>query len=308
MNQQLLHPDARLLALARSGARLPPWWLALIVGVAGTFAALLGGGLLSFLLLGAFDAPRGGSALESGLRGAASLALQFAPIYGLFWLWTRLYERRPFRTLGLERAGAGRALARGFAVGLAMFGAVAGLGAASGAFVPERGEPGLFGAAALGGVLAVALGWLVQGPAEELLCRGWLLPVLGARYHPWVGVVGSSLVFTLLHGLNPGIGALPLVNLFLFAVFTALYALWEGGIWGVAAIHAVWNWAQGNIFGLEVSGSTPTGGTLVDLQAAGSPLLSGGGFGPEGGALVTLVLLVAIGGVLLASRAAMGHR
>jgi membrane protease YdiL (CAAX protease family) len=307
MAGRLLEPDNHLLALARTGRRLPPWWLALIIGVIGTFAALIVGGIVGFVVLGAADVPAGGSALASGTRMALSLIVQFAPIYGLFWLWTRLYERRPFRTLGLELPGAGLKFARGLLAGAAIFGAVAGVGALTGAFVPEQGAPGLFGAAALGGVLVAALGWLVQGPAEELLCRGWLLPVLGARYRPWVGIVGSSLVFTLLHGLNPGIGPLPLVNLFLFALFAALYALWEGGIWGVAALHAAWNWAQGNLFGLEVSGSDPAGGTLVDLQSAGTPLLSGGAFGPEGGAIVTIVLLASIGAILLISRTAIGR-
>jgi len=45
-----------------------------------------------------------------------------------------------------------------------------------------------------------------------------------------------------------------LANLALYGLFAALYALREGGIWGISAQHTAWNWAQGNIFGLQVSG------------------------------------------------------
>jgi len=112
--------------------------------------------------------------------------------------------------------------------------------------------------------------------------------------------VVSSLVFALLHSLNfiglamdPFYIGLALLNLFLFAVFTVLFALYEGGLWGVFAIHAVWNWAQGNVFGFEVSGGPAAGGTLFNLMEVGPDAITGGPFGPEGGLSVTVVLVAA---------------
>jgi uncharacterized protein len=62
-------------------------------------------------------------------------------------------------------------------------------------------------------------------------------------------------------------------------------------LWGVFAIHSFWNWAQGNLLGLEVSGSTIGGTTLLNLKANGNDLITGGAFGPEGGLAITLVLI-----------------
>ena len=129
---------------------------------------------------------------------------------------------------------------------------------------------------------------------KKTLIRGWVLPVIGARYKPWIGLLVSSLIFALLHGLNPGLSVVALVNLALFGAFAGLYAMREGSIWGISALHSVWNWVQGNFFGFEVSGTNASGGALLNLMETGEDWLTGGTFGPEGGLAVTIVLLVAI--------------
>ncbi|MFN2166194.1 MAG: CPBP family intramembrane glutamate endopeptidase, partial [Anaerolineae bacterium] len=50
--------------------------------------------------------------------------------------------------------------------------------------------------------------------------------------------------------------------------------------------------------GFEVSGNPPAGGALLPLAASGPRVLTGGGFGPEGGLAVTAVLVVALAVVL----------
>ena len=124
--------------------------------------------------------------------------------------------------------------------------------------------------------------------------RGWVLPVIGARYKPWLGLLISSLVFATLHGLNPNLSVIALINLALFGVFAGLYAMREGSMWGISALHSVWNWVQGNFFGFEVSGNNAGGGTLINLMETGADWLTGGEFGPEGGLAVTIVLVIGI--------------
>jgi hypothetical protein len=92
------------------------------------------------------------------------------------------------------------------------------------------------------------------------------------------------------------------LNLFLFGLFAALYSLAEEGIWGICGLHAVWNWVQGNIFGLEVSGLRPPGGSLLILEERGPDLITGGAFGPEGGLMITLALTVASSFLIWLSR------
>lgn len=305
----LLSPQNKLFELARSGQRLPHLALAVVLSFVFIFAASLVGGLIAVIINTALSVLTGQIELEqltqtdrmalnaiilpdTALEQVIFLVFAFVPIFLLLWAWLALFEKRPFSSLGLTRSRAAFNYGRGLGVGLAMFAASVGLSAALGYITFEQGNPQQQGLAALGGVLLVFLGWTVQGPAEEAITRGWLLPVIGARYTPLLGVLVSSVIFAILHSLNPNLSPIAVLNLFLFGLFAALYALYEGGLWGVCSIHAVWNWAQGNLFGFEVSGQATPGGTLFNLREAGPDAITGGPFGPEGGLAVTTVLLI----------------
>ncbi len=285
----------RLYDLARQGQRLTPWWgvlaLASILLLVSSFFGLPVT-LIQLLLTGFSES--GMTTQPSWLAGLLMgllLATSFGALILLVWLWVRFYEKRPFATLGFERRGAMFQYGRGLLIGLLTFGGAVGLMALFGYVAPEAGDPTRAGLAALGGVLLVFLpGWFIQGAAEEVLTRGWMLPVIGARYRPWLGILLSSFFFAVMHGLNPNLSILALVNLALYGLFAALYALREESLWGVCAFHAVWNWAQGNLFGLAVSGQETGVGTLLDLMETGPDWFTGGAFGPEGGLAVTLAL------------------
>jgi membrane protease YdiL (CAAX protease family) len=301
----LLAADNHLFALARRGQRLTHVAWALVLSLIVPFAAIIIGGILGSGVL--FVVLPNTTLIESSATGAALttavfLIFSFVPIYLLVWVWIRWFEKRPFWTLGFERQGAAKRYGIGLLAGALLFSTAVAIMAAFGYVAPEAGDPRFQGTAALGGVALVALGWMVQGAAEEVLCRGWLLQTIGARYRPSLGVLLSSLVFAVLHSLNPNLSLIAVLNLFLFGLFAALYALYEGGLWGVCAVHAVWNWVQGNIFGLAVSGGTPSGGTLFDLIEIGPDLITGGAFGPEGGLAVTAVLLIGVLVIALLAR------
>ena len=63
----------------------------------------------------------------------------------------------------------------------------------------------------------------------------------------------------------------------------------------MAAWHIFWNWAQGNIYGLKVSGTISDGGSLFSINSAGPTWLAGSDFGPEVTIFTTVALLVGIG-------------
>jgi hypothetical protein len=100
---------------------------------------------------------------------------------------------------------------------------------------------------------------------------------------------------------------LPLLNLVLFGVATGLYKMRvdDDQLWGVFAIHSIWNWLQQDVFGLENSGNaSPIANTLFHVEPnrqLADPIW-GGGFGPEGTLAATLVLLVLLARVLLHGR------
>lgn len=305
---RLLSPDNVLFNLARTGRlRLPQSWLekrpVLINKILYPLAVLLFAFLvpqlsavlgLPLTILG-FDLNNS----RPDLGFALILTGSFLPIFVLVWLWLWVVEQRPLWTTGMTRPVA-KPYLRGLGVGLLLFAsAVLLLGLLSFLEVENENQRMWL---TLSGALLVLLGWVVQGAAEEILARGFLLPILGVRWGPAAGVIISSLFFSILHLQNPNLSLISLINLFLFGLLTALYALSEGGMWGVFAIHAVWNWAQGNIFGFSVSGLNLQTSILIDLEEAGPDWVTGGLFGPEGGVVVTLVLLIGILALLFLSR------
>jgi membrane protease YdiL (CAAX protease family) len=155
------------------------------------------------------------------------------------------------------------------------------------------------------GLVAGLVAFVVQGPSEEILFRGYILQIVAARWSLAWGIGVSAVLFAVLHAANPSFAWLPLVNLVLFGVGTAVYKLRvdRGQLWGVFAIHTVWNWLQQVVFGLPNSGLAlaPEDSLFTVTPASGLPApLSGGGFGPEGTLAATLVLLALIAASLRA--------
>lgn len=244
--------------------------------------------------------------LQASLLGSSAnpllLVIVFAPLFPLVWLWLWLFEQRPPWTTGLEWPRWLAKYLRGLLVGLLMFTAAIAILALFGALKRDTGGTSGLSALAIGSAIIVFGGWMVQGAAEELLTRGLVLPVFGVRFGAIAGILVSSILFMILHLLNANISPIALLNLFLFGVFAALFALFEGGLWGIFAIHSIWNWAQGNLFGFEVSGSEVGPAVIFDLSEAGPDWLTGGPFGPEGGLAVTTVLIISSLTVWLAYR------
>jgi membrane protease YdiL (CAAX protease family) len=281
--------------MARMGRRPPSALTAIAVVFLTLLLALIPGQMLARAVV---------RLVPSGAQSIAEPIIQnvamFLPIYLGLWIWLRLLSKRPFWTLGLERRHPSLYLLRGAIAGGLMLALTGGLSVAQGASF----APGLLrtmGSAALVFRSLSLLSYFVQGPAEELLFRGWLLPVLGARYRPWIGVLVSSLLFSLAHAGSHGITPLGFLNLFLFGTFAAVYALSEGGLWGIGAWHAVWNWTMGDLLGFATDGA-PHLGLLSSVRANGPDIISGGAFGLEGGLACTAVFTVAIGIIALKTR------
>lgn len=223
----------------------------------------------------------------------AILFFSFIGIYFFVWLWLWLIERRPYYTIGFERDGALWKYGKGLLIGMVLLLSVTGILALMGMVTWERPFDGL-STTLLIGIGYLFLGFVVQGAAEEVLVRGFLLPILARRYSIWASIIVSSLLFAALHLLNDNLSIIAMLNLFLAGVFFAVYALKEGSLWGACGIHTTWNWTMGHILGFEVSGSSFGGpnSVLFDLMETGPDWITGGMFGPEGGIVVTIVVIL----------------
>ncbi|WP_339319171.1 type II CAAX endopeptidase family protein [Paenibacillus sp. FSL R10-2734] len=135
--------------------------------------------------------------------------------------------------------------------------------------------------------------FLFQGMSEEVLFRGYLLPELSAQIGKVPGIILSSVIFTVLHGMNPGITFLSLLNLFIFSVLVSIVFYRTGNLWVVGAIHTMWNFFQGVIYGTQVSGNM-TQSILMSHPVSHLNIINGGDFGFEGGLGTTVIYLITI--------------
>jgi len=151
--------------------------------------------------------------------------------------------------------------------------------------------------------LLYILMWIPQGATEEIMMRGYMMPRVASRFGLPFAIFFSSMCFSLMHAGNAGFSILALINLALIAAFFAVFAYRSGHIWTVCAMHTMWNFCQGNFFGLEVSGNPGSASILSSTYPDGArDLLTGGAFGPEGGLCVTIVIVLAFVILLLSGK------
>ncbi len=205
-------------------------------------------------------------------------------------LFCKLIQKRRMTTLGFVKKDIAKEYGIGLAVGFGFFTVAVFLCLITGSLRFD----GFSSTFSLGIFVLFGLGYMIQGMAEEVLCRGYFLVSFGRNYPMWVAVLANSLFFAALHLGNAGISPLALVNLTLFGIFASVYFIKRGSIWGIGAFHSIWNFVQGNFYGIKVSGLTTSCTVLESVSVEGRELINGGAFGLEGGLAVTLVLVAGI--------------
>ena len=273
-----------LVQAAEAAKRPTPWWLGWIVAVG---VAIMGAQLVVQPLGSALGIAKGsvGAQIEELVTNLVTV--------GLLALWIVFKEGRKFSTVGFLGTRGPLRFLIGIGVGLLLFAIPTLTLLFSGQYRVADPGPRASGLAALPIVLALALVWVVQASTEEIVVRGYLLQIHGQQLPAWVAVVVTSLGFAVIHlDFTP----LPLLNITLVAVFFAFVSLRQGSIWLASGIHMGWNYMQGNLAGIPVSGNTYQT-SLVFLQPSPGSIdwLTGGTFGVEGSAAATVVLLIAAG-------------
>lgn len=147
--------------------------------------------------------------------------------------------------------------------------------------------------------LVFFIGRVIQGFNEELMCRSILMNYFAAFNGVKSAIITNSLIFAILHLGNDGFGIFPFINIFLMGVIFSLLFYLSDDIFLPAAAHTFWNFAQANVYGINVSGITQSNISLIKTQLTGNPFLTGGAFGVEGG-FITFWIEAIVVGVLLA--------
>ncbi|GGM50065.1 CAAX amino protease [Longimycelium tulufanense] len=246
-------------------------------------------------LLGAELRVVGGGSMS--LADQLAFTLAFLGPALLLFVWVRWKERRPFSSVGfLPAQRIGGSILLGVAVAVVLMSVPVLLNVLLGQAHFDSSDGGLFHAAQLGAVVLALVGFTIQASTEEVFTRGYLLQATFRKWGLVAAVIVQMLVFTVLHALNGGLALFPLLNLILVGLLLALWALAEGSLWGVCAFHAVWNWMQGNVYGVPVS-NLKLEASLLSFRTNedSAAVLTGGGFGIEGSAFTTVLLLVSAG-------------
>jgi membrane protease YdiL (CAAX protease family) len=176
--------------------------------------------------------------------------------------------------------------AGGTVLGFLLFSAVMAVLWAAGAYHPS----GWGTVAGLGGgAIAVLSGAII----EEVLFRGFLFRLVEIVSGTWWAVVLTSALFGFAHAANRGATVTSSIAIALEAgvLLGAAYAL-TGRLWFAIGLHAAWNFSEGHVFGMSVSGFA-SGKALIAGTLKGPAVLTGGMFGPEASLVAVVVCLSA---------------
>lgn len=244
----------------------------------GVFASLATAGLFVFPMLVFLVGDRL-LAAALGMFAAAAIANAIA---------LRIYERGRPADIGMQwNRASGTNLLVGFAGGAGAGCLILGVPLLAGIaeIRPDPDNPG-----SIATFLFVSVVLLFGAVGEEMLFRGYGFQVLVAGIGPFAAILPVSFLFARLHAGNDYATTLGLANTFGWGVILGVAFLRSGDLWLPIGLHFGWNWAL-PLFGASLSGFTMTGiGYTIDWSVG--DLWSGGAYGPEGGVLTSLVLIV----------------
>ncbi len=261
-----------------TGSARAPWWkrlidfplVAMVIAVA-LFVAANAAAILVGRFLPPMDPP-------IALIANATLTLGF--VWAAYKYAIVRLGAQPRDDLPLD--GAVMGVGAGLLLGLLLMSLVVGVAALAGvyAIVGEGGTSQLL-------VALVAMA-VLPGFLEELLFRGILFRWIEEFAGSWAALAITSLLFGLGHIFNPNATLLSSAAIALEAgvLLGGAYMLTRN-LWLAIGLHAAWNFTQGFLYDVPVSGLDQNG--LVEAQLSGPELLSGGAFGLEASVIAMVV-------------------
>jgi membrane protease YdiL (CAAX protease family) len=138
----------------------------------------------------------------------------------------------------------------------------------------------------------------VAAAFEESLFRGYILQTLTRADLGWLAIALTSILFGAAHLANPEATAVSTLNTALAGVWFGIAYLKTRDLWFPFGIHLMWNWAQGSVFGIEVSGMQEIGGSpLLQEIDRGPALVTGAHYGIEAAIPTTIAIVLSIASI-----------
>ena len=206
---------------------------------------------------------------------------------------TRLLERRHLAAIGLGVRRFVIDWLQGAGVGAAYLCACVGLLAVLGGY--RITGVAVAGQALVGGLVLHVL----VGVFEEMLFRGILFRFLEEGFGSWIALTITALFFGWSHLNNPHATPWSAIAIALEAgVLIGAVYMATRSLWFAMGLHTAWNFLQGTIFGVAVSGNGAPTESLFRPLIEGNPWLTGGAFGIEA-SVITVVVGLGVGSFCL---------
>ncbi|HJP68441.1 MAG TPA: CPBP family intramembrane glutamic endopeptidase [Sphingomicrobium sp.] len=178
----------------------------------------------------------------------------------------------------------------GLAAGFLVFSIAVGIAAILGVYqIIGKGDFSDFLPALIGPALLTAT-------SEELVFRGILFRWIEEFGGSWTALLITSAFFGAVHLLNPHASLIAAVGIAVAGLMLGAAYMLSRSLWLPMGIHAAWNFTQGEIWDIPVSGTKVHG--LVVARLTGYPLLTGNGFGLEA-SLIAIIVATLFGFYLL---------
>ena len=224
---------------------------------------------------------------------AVTLSVFFVCALFLGWFYGKIFEDLPFHALGLWLTKNWlKNLFFGLLIGTLSIGFAALIPFVFGSISFQTNQSAS-ASAMLSTLSATFLIFTIGAIYEETLFRGYMLQTFSRAKLFWVGMLLTSVLFASVHNNNPGANVFSWLNTFLAGIWFCIAYYKTRDLWFPFGIHLAWNWIQGSVLGINVSGlGDLASAPLLRSEDFGPVWLTGGGYGLEGGIACTIALVL----------------
>ena len=156
-------------------------------------------------------------------------------------------EKGTMKSLGFTKKGIVKKYLFGFLVGMILIFLIMGICVLTG-ILKFNGFNNVLNARSIISIVLFLIAFLIQSMGEEVIFRGYLMTSITRKHSTTLAVIVNSLIFALLHVLNPGVTVLSIVSTFLIGIILSQITLKTGNIYAACGLHCAWNFFLTNFF------------------------------------------------------------
>lgn len=214
-------------------------------------------------------------------------------IVGIALLYWKVIEKKPLSAMGLSKE------IGTYFIGIAVSIFLLVLSVVTIVVTGNIKYQGIFENADVFMIFLLTGGFMIQGAAEEILCRGIVLHALKEKTSLLTAVIVSTILFIIPHwsSLIAGgmiYGVIGVMNLILISVIFSFLTIYFKNIWAACGLHSFWNAILYSVLGLNLSGNEETVTAIFNMQSVGDNIWNGSIYGIEASVATTIVLAFAV--------------